>query len=268
MAAAIEQFQKSETSPTGRPSGDAEHNVSRFDTAELMARVRALAQFPEELPAIYSRAKPSSASLQAVYGWQDLRRRRELELLSAYGGSAMQPSTFVPTTQLPLVHSPSTLHSNDAIERPTTSLPRQVSGMLGKTSKHHKAKGNSNGRTYTSKFRGVHQTFPTKRWEAQFRRNGKPTSLGCFDAEEEAARAYDKMMLWCELHHATGVKGGITNFDHSDYEQDVSWLLNITQDDLVQLLRSDGRQQAQRRTMRQKRDQVLYSGAGASGDDD
>jgi len=27
----------------------------------------------------------------------------------------------------------------------------------------------------------VHQTFPTKRWEAQFRRNGKPTSLGCFD---------------------------------------------------------------------------------------
>lgn len=101
--------------------------------------------------------------------------------------------------------------------------------QLGKTSKHHKAKGNSNGRTYTSKFRGVHQTFPTKRWEAQFRRNGKPTSLGCFDAEEEAARAYDKMMLWCELHHATGVKGGITNFDHSDYEQDVSWLLNITQ---------------------------------------
>ncbi|KAL6781259.1 hypothetical protein ACKKBG_A10415 [Auxenochlorella protothecoides x Auxenochlorella symbiontica] len=264
MAAAIEQFLKSETSPTGRPSGDAEHNVSRFDTAELMARVRALAQFPEALPAIYSRVKPSSASLQAVYGWQDLRRRRELELLSAYGGSAMQPSTFVPTTQLPLVHSPSTLHSNDAIERPTTSLPRQ----LGKTSKHHKAKGNSNGRTYTSKFRGVHQTFPTKRWEAQFRRNGKPTSLGCFDAEEEAARAYDKMMLWCELHHATGVKGGITNFDHSDYEQDVSWLLNITQDDLVQLLRSDGRQQAQRRTMRQKRDQVLYSGAGASGDDD
>lgn len=42
------------------------------------------------------------------------------------------------------------------------------------------------GRTFTSKFRGVHQTFPTKRWEAQFRRGGKPTSLGCFDNEEEA----------------------------------------------------------------------------------
>jgi hypothetical protein len=35
-----------------------------------------------------------------------------------------------------------------------------------------KSKGgmaNSTGRTYTSKYRGVHQTFPTKRWEAQFR---------------------------------------------------------------------------------------------------
>jgi hypothetical protein len=38
-----------------------------------------------------------------------------------------------------------------------------------KTSKVSKAKGQSSGRTYTSKYRGVHQTFPTKRWEAQFR---------------------------------------------------------------------------------------------------
>lgn len=51
------------------------------------------------------------------------------------------------------------------------------------------------------------------------RRNGKPTSLGCFDAEEQAARAYDKMMLWCELHNAAGVKGGITNFDPSGESQ-------------------------------------------------
>ena len=38
-----------------------------------------------------------------------------------------------------------------------------------KTSKVNKAKGMTSGRTYTSKYRGVHQTFPTKRWEAQFR---------------------------------------------------------------------------------------------------
>jgi hypothetical protein len=67
---------------------------------------------------------------------------------------------------------------------------------ISKVSKMLKSKSNSSGRTYTSRFRGVHQTFPTKRWEAQFRRNGKPTSLGCFDHEEEAAKAYDKMMLW------------------------------------------------------------------------
>lgn len=75
----------------------------------------------------------------------------------------------------------------------------------------------------------MHQTFPTKRWEAQFRRNGKPTSLGCFDNEEEAARAYDKMMIWCEIHHATGVKGGITNFDQGEYQADIPLLQEVTQ---------------------------------------
>lgn len=62
------------------------------------------------------------------------------------------------------------------------------------------------------------------------RRNGKPTSLGCFDHEEQAARAYDKMMLWCELHNTSGVKGGgITNFDPTEYEKDLAWLQTITQ---------------------------------------
>ena len=41
-------------------------------------------------------------------------------------------------------------------------------GSAGKP-KVSKAKGHTSGRTYTSKYRGVHQTFPTKRWEAQFR---------------------------------------------------------------------------------------------------
>ena len=61
------------------------------------------------------------------------------------------------------------------------------------------------------------------------RRSGKPTSLGCFDHEEEAARAYDKMMLWCELHHTSGMKGGITNFDPSEYEKDLAWLHTVSQ---------------------------------------
>jgi hypothetical protein len=125
---------------------------------------------------------------------------------------------------------------------------------MPKGSKANKAKGS--GRTYTSKYRGVHQTFPTRRWEAQFRRNGKPTSLGCFDHEEEAAKAYDKMMLWCELHNAVGVKGGITNFDPVEYENDVHWLQQVTQDELVQILRSDGRRQAAQRLQRQRRESI------------
>lgn len=52
---------------------------------------------------------------------------------------------------------------------------------------------------------------------------------GCFDHEEEAARAYDKMMIWTELHNAGGVKGGITNYDPSEYEKDIPWLQSITQ---------------------------------------
>ncbi|KXZ53152.1 hypothetical protein GPECTOR_7g1044 [Gonium pectorale] len=117
-----------------------------------------------------------------------------------------------------------------------------------------KSKANGSGRTYTSKYRGVHQTFPTKRWEAQFRRNGKPTSLGCFDHEEEAARAYDKMMLWCELHNASGVKSGITNFDSTEYEKEFAWLQVVSQDELIEALRSEGRRQAAHRMMRQKRE--------------
>lgn len=125
---------------------------------------------------------------------------------------------------------------------------------IPKVSKAVKSKSNASGRTYTSRFRGVHQTFPTKRWEAQFRRNGKPTSLGCFDHEEEAAKAYDKMMLWCEMHNTTGVKGGITNFDSTEYEKDLAWLQQCTQDELIESLRSEGRKQAAHRMMKHKRE--------------
>jgi hypothetical protein len=54
-------------------------------------------------------------------------------------------------------------------------------------------------------------------------------TTGCFDLEEEAARAYDKMMLWCELHNTAGVKGGITNYDASEYEKDLGWLQTVSQ---------------------------------------
>lgn len=105
------------------------------------------------------------------------------------------------------------------------------------------------GRTYTSQYRGVHQTFPTRRWEAQFRRAGKPTSLGCFDEEEEAARAYDRMMIWCDLHNAEYrslglTRNGVTNFPPEEYTDALQQLAGMTQDELVQELRAVGRMQA------------------------
>lgn len=102
----------------------------------------------------------------------------------------------------------------------------------------------SRGRGYSSQYRGVYRTHPTRRWEAQFRRNGKPTSLGCFDEEEQAARAYDKMMIWCELHQSKLTKTGIPNFDPEEYADDIDWLQEISQDDLLEHLRSEGRRQA------------------------
>lgn len=53
-----------------------------------------------------------------------------------------------------------------AVQRTGDVLSRQ---SVQKVSKVSKSKGHTTGRTYTSKYRGVHQTFPTKRWEAQFR---------------------------------------------------------------------------------------------------
>lgn len=52
----------------------------------------------------------------------------------------------------------------------------------------------------------------------------------CDLQEDEAARAYDRMMLWCEIHGAAGsMKGSVTNFDLGEYEKDIAWLTSITQ---------------------------------------
>jgi hypothetical protein len=111
----------------------------------------------------------------------------------------------------------------------------------------------------------VHQTFPTKRWEAQFRRNGKPTSLGCFDHEEEAAKAYDKMTLWCDLHQSSSMRGGILNFSIEMYASEIPMLKSIDQDELLTKLRREGRTQAAQQAANSSKQQNDAQQSGALG---
>mmetsp|Transcript_3859 Transcript_3859/g.10931 ORF Transcript_3859/g.10931 Transcript_3859/m.10931 type:complete len:205 (-) Transcript_3859:52-666(-) len=138
-------------------------------TGPPIARLKSMAKTMPYVPALYKRVKPGTAEASEISSvtvpeWSKIKQAK--------------------------------LDGNRRYLGLDSSKPDGFRQAVHKVTKISKAKGNLSGRTYTSKYRGVHQTFPTRRWEAQFRRNGKPTSLGCFDFEEEAARAYDKMMIW------------------------------------------------------------------------
>ena len=79
----------------------------------------------------------------------------------------------VGTTMLQVAHRDSKNNLIGTLRLVTDLYTEQINLMqfqaVHKVSKVSKAKGQNSGRTYTSKYRGVHQTFPTKRWEAQFR---------------------------------------------------------------------------------------------------
>lgn len=233
-------------------------SISHADALSTMLAVKAKLRSAAMgiVPAIFKRRSGEAAILfnmgVRVPDWQTLKNMRGgLPREMHMSGNLLARAPQLPRHMEPIM----------AVPRPPPSVPMQPAlNPMPKLSRAIKSKSNGAGRTYTSKFRGVHQTFPTKRWEAQFRRNGKPTSLGCFDNEEEAARAYDKMMLWCELHNTAGVKGGITNYDPSEYEKDIPWLQQVTQDELIEALRADGRRQAAHRMLRQKREGAPTSG--------
>lgn len=94
----------------------------------LQSKVKELIQGSGAVPAICRRSRPSDAAMSSVHNWQDLRRRKELAMLSAYSGGLLQPSTFVPTTQLPLIVSGSGAHLSEGTERAAVTVPRQVGG--------------------------------------------------------------------------------------------------------------------------------------------
>lgn len=102
------------------------HSV--FHLHNLQSKVKELIQGSGAVPAICRRSRPSDAAMSSVHNWQDLRRRKELAMLSAYSGGLLQPSTFVPTTQLPLIVSGSGAHLSEGTERAAVTVPRQVGG--------------------------------------------------------------------------------------------------------------------------------------------
>jgi hypothetical protein len=60
------------------------------------------------------------------------------------------------------------------------------------------------------------------------------------------------MMIWCHLHKELSAKHGITNYDMKEYEAEYDWLMSISQEDLIESLRCDGRKQAATRQLRNK----------------
>ena len=228
----------------------------RFDrranaNARLTVRTRERARlFIQQIGAKRDFAAAESIGIR-VRGW-DEKDVRDAGRASFVGGSYefLKPSASAATFGAGFVPN-GTASASGRLS--LSASPGRAGEIRQSVHKVARQKGVSSGRTYTSKYRGVHQTFPTGRWEAQFRRNGKPTSLGCFDREEEAAKAYDRMMLWCEMHasqlavvSASPQKQGAAqlNFDVATYTNDLHALEHMSQDDLMLELRRLGRAQA------------------------
>jgi len=98
----------------------------------------------------------------------------------------------------------------------------------------------------TSQNRGVTWARDKQKWHVQFKHNHKNAYLGNYIIEEDAARAYDRMMVWFELHgvvrnkpggyrvHDSSILKASLNFAYDDYEGEFGELRRMAQDEVVQ----------------------------------
>ena len=137
-------------------------------------------------------------------------------------------------------------------------------------------------RTYTSQYRGLCWDRLNRRWQVKFRHNNRQIQLARFDDEEDAARAYDRMMVWFELHgiarqqHGGGVHDTSCNFKASlnfaweEYGGDFDELRGMTQEECVQSLRQQAKAERKRKPLKSAAQSHLApvggGGEGGSGD--
>ena len=68
----------------------------------------------------------------------------------------------------------------------------------------------------SSKFRGVSRHKQRGKWDSQITRQGKYVNLGYYNAEFEAAQAYDRAAIRCKG------KKAVTNFDMNEYKDELA----------------------------------------------
>lgn len=86
-------------------------------------------------------------------------------------------------------------------------------------------------RSRSSQYRGVTFYRRTGRWESHIWDCGKQVYLGGFDTAHAAARAYDRAAI-----KFRGAEADI-NFNHSDYEEDMKQMNNLSKEEFVHILR-------------------------------
>jgi len=120
---------------------------------------------------------------------------------------------------------------------------------------------------FTSSYRGV-LCLPrgARRWKAQLEHSGIQSYLGHFDAEEGAARAYDRMAVWFKVRGVKRKGGTKLNFDYAEYEGELEELGRMTQTEVVAKLRLQARAQlgAHREAANDAEEHEAAAGAGGN----
>lgn len=98
--------------------------------------------------------------------------------------------------------------NGDGLDNRRTNLrvatPSQNSSNTGKISPRK-------GRVHSSEFKGVHWDSSREKWKAEIKAHYTPRTIGRFDTEEDAARAYDRAAIeaWGEF--------AFTNYPRQEY---------------------------------------------------